>query len=1613
MKRLSSRPIETSKRGLRDATNRESLRQQKRKRKARVDVVDERNEVDLNLYPRIRPSALERNPHVGVRKDDVVWRASPPKTKDVRGGTVETKQIALESEFEVISKILAKVRRKHGKMSSPNELISSKRPKVSRDGGPSGVIRETKPPTPRERRCNELLKLWLARTPSVKSRKKKRKSRKKKTVAKSRLDDVDRSTHGKRPFKLSHDNGLGVVEGGGLLATLDKVEKRLQLLKTERDIIIADKDRIAVERNDHRSGEDGDDSEFEEEFSGELETNTLVESLKVLEAWESQSHQQPINAQKNDSDGISSETLPSQALFECRMNEAEKQDPRIVASKMEDEDDSMVFTDDEGDSPTHGKGSTFELTGEMLRWIETVETKQRVATGECKANSCAFIGDEDDSFSDSEHSLDMSACVEMLDGFEKRAASQRHSDETRTNVTEQLSCGYAVRNVTRGTDDSGPFVRLELERCGWGEDASDEVDGQKEWSRKVKLRNEWADLEICKDDRINIFGTSASAASIETLPSADTLDVADEHLVVLHPDLLLSPSRISQSFPCLRRGLFSEWLRSSQRSRATVLGQMKHELFERCLRNRNFDARSVQNVARELLADFKFMKDLVAVDEISNKTVMSELLTAGERMQWWAVRHIQESSVATPILSQPLELSGCGEHGELMLSDVVAVEENVWSPKWGIKGMIDATVVAEFSSSTSTQNNSSVRSWLLPLELKTGAHTDLPAISHRAQVLLYSLLLCDRYGSGPTPRQSVVPDFSAGATEAGLLLYSGRNKRRRGKTNKANRGSDVDVLFTSVPLNAYEIRSLLNQRNMLAIHLHRLLSAHDDVNVDNLTRDHSNEKTHVPASSEFPPMMRDKFMCKGCYQLDACAVYHSAVEGGGCESSGFDPDLWNATVGHMTKVDKDYFRRWDRLLNVEAGDISAVRSALWRLPARRRVQDGTCLRLLTLDSVATMTSCEYQFRAQSSKMPTTEITSRSHRSTASTLSLSKGDLIVVSFESINRSVRRSQYAVGAGTILDIDVSQNPTRVNVRLWHPLPSRLLNKEIDGTWRIDRDEIRGGMSTAKENLIRLFVGNDEKSETGRGDVGDAKRRRLVVRLESPRFSYIDSSTLPWYNSNAHRDVVLDAEYEKLNEDQRVAVVRAFAAEDYALIRGMPGTGKTCTVAFFIRALLHSGRSVLVTSYTHSAVDNLLMKVMDRENRIVRIGAPRSVHPDVRHRCPESLLSKSPRQLGTLASIVSRAGVVGATCLSAANSPLLQRRTFDVCIVDEAGQITQPVCIGPLRKARSFVLVGDENQLAPLVRNSLARKGGLNVSLFERLASRHPDAISQLRFQYRMNADIMCLSNEIVYNGQLRCGNRDVEEKRLVLNKCRFRKLLDILGASTPSKESTSWIERALRPSASVLFLNTDELVVASRTNCVDTSVQGQTRNAVEASLVTQIVRSALYCGVDPKDIGVISPYRAQLRFVRQHLGSGTEGVEVSTVDKYQGRDKECVIFSLVRRSKETGGSVGRLLSDWRRLNVAFTRAKSKLIVVGSSSTLQCDPHLKKFLHVLTTRSWTHTLRPDAQSRYEKVIAGLDSPSPSTPSSSHSPSGRVRINPKLLCKKSPILKNVLDGSL
>ena len=473
----------------------------------------------------------------------------------------------------------------------------------------------------------------------------------------------------------------------------------------------------------------------------------------------------------------------------------------------------------------------------------------------------------------------------------------------------------------------------------------------------------------------------------------------------------------------------------------------------------------------------------------------------------------------------------------------------------------------------------------------------------------------------------------------------------------------------------------------------------------------------------------------------------------------------------------------------------------------------------------------------------------------------------------------------------------------------------------------------------------------------------------------------------------VKTDLELGGLNQSQKEAVEKAMAAEDIYLIQGPPGTGKTVTAVELIAEAVEQGDKVLAAADSNTAVDNLLELLAEKELNVIRIGHPIRVNKKLRqHTLDEvvmehpdyleaeklrdevsDLINKqesyiypggkyrrglsdqeiknyaekdlehhvrgiSPEVIDEMASwlelqekidnyfkkierlenkavdeLLDQADVICTTNITA-GSELLENRKFDLSVIDEATQATQPAALIPYLKAEKTILIGDHKQLPPTVVNQEAAKNGLRVSLFEKLMEIYQGELSSLlKTQYRMNREIMGFSSIYFYNNSLKAAESAAAQK------------LSDLGVKI--NDEHCFTEKSLNSDYPLVFLDTKEMKAKER------SFEGSNSydNPVESEIVLDILDRALKSSLSESDIAVIAAYKDQVDLINQH--NSYENVEIDTVDAFQGREKEMIVFSAVRSNSEN--NIG-FLRDLRRLNVALTRAKRKMIFIGDSSTI-----------------------------------------------------------------------------
>jgi DNA replication ATP-dependent helicase Dna2 len=378
--------------------------------------------------------------------------------------------------------------------------------------------------------------------------------------------------------------------------------------------------------------------------------------------------------------------------------------------------------------------------------------------------------------------------------------------------------------------------------------------------------------------------------------------------------------------------------------------------------------------------------------------------------------------------------------------------------------------------------------------------------------------------------------------------------------------------------------------------------------------------------------------------------------------------------------------------------------------------------------------------------------------------------------------------------------------------------------------------------------------------------------------------------------------------NPAQNEAVRRAVGAEDFALVHGPPGTGKTYTLARMVRALVARGDRVLLSAFTNRAVDNAIEALEEQGfTDVVRVGTESGVREDM-----QEYRLQTAGDPGECAGHLRDAGVVAATTASC-GSRVMRDQDFDVAVVDEAGQLTEPGTLAATTLADRFVLVGDHHQLPPVVQADDAIAGDercadLGESLFQRLIERYPDAGVMLDQQYRMAQRIQAFASREFYDGQLRPATGEVAAQQVG----------DLAGVDADA------LPHHLQDG--VAFVDPDG------------ATDGNT-NPTEAATVAEVVEAYLDAGLSLSEVGVIAPYRAQVAEINTHV---PEAVAVDTVDRFQGSSKEVIVISFVA----TGDLDSPIFEDYRRVNVALTRAKKALVLVGDSDALSTDERYRRMV-------------------------------------------------------------------
>ena len=438
-------------------------------------------------------------------------------------------------------------------------------------------------------------------------------------------------------------------------------------------------------------------------------------------------------------------------------------------------------------------------------------------------------------------------------------------------------------------------------------------------------------------------------------------------------------------------------------------------------------------------------------------------------------------------------------------------------------------------------------------------------------------------------------------------------------------------------------------------------------------------------------------------------------------------------------------------------------------------------------------------------------------------------------------------------------------------------------------------------------------------------------------------------------------------LNVSQERAVNEVLRAKDVAVVHGPPGTGKTTTLVEAIYETLRRENQVLVCAQSNMAVDWISEKLVDRGINVLRIGNPTKVndkmlsftyerrfesHPDYpqlwairksirqlranRKRGDHSFHQKLERlkeretelELRIRNQLFREARVIASTLVGSANR-LLDGMKFGTLFIDEAAQALEAACWIPMRRATRVILAGDHCQLPPTIKSVAAMKGGLDKTLMQRIVERKPEAVTLLKMQYRMNEAIMRFSSDWFYHGEVEAA--PMVKYRGILDLDKAIEWKDTSGDTSHEQFVGDNFGRINKEEAQLTLLTLAEYFVRiGRQRIIDERI----------------------------DVGIISPYRAQVQYLR-HLIKKTDFykpfrkiIAVNTVDGFQGQERDIIVISMVRSNEE--GQIG-FLRDLRRMNVAITRARMKLIILGDSATLTRHPFYRRLKEYIDSLSET----------------------------------------------------------
>ncbi|ELY51904.1 AAA domain-containing protein [Natronorubrum bangense] len=617
-----------------------------------------------------------------------------------------------------------------------------------------------------------------------------------------------------------------------------------------------------------------------------------------------------------------------------------------------------------------------------------------------------------------------------------------------------------------------------------------------------------------------------------------------------------------------------------------------------------------------------------------------------------------------------------------------------------------------------------------------------------------------------------------------------------------------------------------------------------------------NELAAMEIAGDIPTGYEGSAKCEYCFEQDTCMVVSGRLD---------QESKAGQIATPLPEEERDYFQRFYRAIEEERREVHREYAKLWEQDAQERADDDRALIDLEFIEKRPLEGGRWELRAR--------------RTSSANSKIREGDFVLASD---GHPVRGSSELATIERLDDVVVLTADEPVEVTRLDVYPSELTTDRL--------------LVAMHDALLK----------------GDERRKDILFGRATPEFE--ESGASETHRNRAGETGGVDETFIDNNAAQNEAVTKAVGARDCALIHGPPGTGKTYTIARAIRAMVERGERVLLSAFTNRAVDNALEALLEQLEdgvgsqtqrsgdgegvSVVRVGSESGIREDME----PYRLERSGDPEDRVAEL-QNAQVVAATTATC-GSRVMKEQAFDVALVDEAAQLTEPGTCAAINLAERFVLVGDHEQLPPVVR----AENDLTESLFERLIDCHPEAGVMLDRQYRMNQRIQAFASREFYDGELRPAEPEVAG----------RTLNDLEGVARDA------LPPALQDPVTFVDVEGDG---------------GQYTDSEEAARIADLIEQYEAAGLERSEIGVIAPFRAQVSELSRHV---PDDVTVDTVDRFQGSSQEVIIISFTA----TGTLEGPIFEDYRRINVALTRPKRALVLVGDPAALSSDPVYARML-------------------------------------------------------------------